>query len=81
MGGLVFFSHTNFGIFFLIQLYSLVGLYFCLCNNVTTNQISVNDGFEVEKSKFIWVHNVVENEAASRGYIRQAEKNMQVETN
>ena len=38
------------------------------------NQISVNDGFEVEKSKFIWVHNVVENEVASRGCICQVEK-------
>ena len=51
-------SCRHFSIFFLIQFYSLVGLYFSVC--ITTNQIGRNDGFEVEESKLIRVHHVVE---------------------
>ena len=45
---------------------------------VTTIQINGKDGLEIKESNLIWVHHVVDNEAASTGYIQQVEENAQV---
>lgn len=46
-----------------------------------TNQIDENNGFEIEESKLIWVHHVIDSDAISTDYIHQIGKNMQVITN
>ena len=71
--------HTGIIIFFLIQFYSLMGLYFCL---LTTKQVVGNHGFETKDSKIILVHHVVDHEAvSSRGYVHQVKKSVQLKTN
>lgn len=58
---------------------SFIVLWSSISACVMTNRIGWNDGFQIEKSKLIWVHHVVDHETVNTGYIYQFERIAQVE--